>query len=180
MKPLMSRKRRRQHESVGPGAFGPGDGFGIPSWGGEGASGLRDESGQGEDLEEEDEEDPAPRVILATVADLGAWIPEGYRITHAPRPVWFLREQDSELVGVFERLPEGSLPKDASDAILAGLRAFSLDQNENLQWLLGVTGGLQYGFHVDASLEDVVESFEDDGFIVVPAVTDGRIKLGEE
>lgn len=131
-------------------------------------------------LDDEDDDDPAPRVIIATVADLGSWIPEAYRLRHASRPVWFLREGDSQLVGVFERLPEGTMEREASDAILAGLRAFSLDQNENMQWLLGVTGGMQYGFHVDASLEDVVESFEDDGFIVVPAVNEGRILLGEE
>lgn len=178
MKPLMSRKRRRQVESPGPGAFGPADAMGIPAFGGEGPSDLSDrEPG---DPDDEDEEDPAPRVIVATVGDLGAWIPDLYRLPNASRPVWFLREQDAPLVGVFERLPESSMAKEASDAILAGLRSFSLDQNENMQWLLGVTGGMQYGFHVDASLEDIVESFEDDGFIVIPAVNEGKILLGED
>lgn len=152
--------------------------MGVPGLGGDDASDLPDqEPGM---LDDEDEDEQAPRVIIATVADLGAWIPDLYRSPYASRPVWFLREQDSQLAAVFERLPEGDMPKDASDAILAGLRSFSLDQNENMQWLLGVTGGMQYGFHVDASLEEVVESFEDDGFIVVPAVKDGRILLGEE
>lgn len=153
--------------------------MGIPAFDGDGSSDLSDPEAGAPDDENEDE-DPAPRVIVATVGDLGSWIPEASRVTYASRPVWFLREQDAQLVGVFERLPEGVMAKDASDAILAGLRSFSLDQNENLQWLLGVTGGMQYGFHVDASLDEVVESFEDDGFIVVPAVSGGRILLGEE
>ncbi len=172
----MSRKRRHHDPTARPNAPGPADDTGVPSP-------YDDPEGsweQGDSEEDDDDEDPGPRAVIATVGDLGTWIPQSLRLRYADRPVWFLCEHDASLVGVFERMPEGAFAKAEGETILAALRAFSLDQNENLQWLLGVTEGIQYGFHVDASLDDVVESFEDDGFIVVPAVKDGAIALGEE
>jgi hypothetical protein len=132
-----------------------------------------------DDEEELSEEEEVPRVIIASVADLGSWVPETISKKYASRPIWFIVEQDAESVGLFSRYPEGPMPKTASDAILSGLRAFSLDQNEELQAVLGITDGLRYGFHVDASLEEVMESFEDDGFEVVTAIHEGRVDIEE-
>jgi len=132
-----------------------------------------------DDEDELSEEEDIPRVVIASVADLGSWIPESISKKYASRPIWFIVEQDAEAVGLFSRYPEGPMPKTASDAILSGLRAFSLDQNEELQAVLGITDGLRYGFHVDASLEEVMESFEDDGFEVVSAIQKGRVEVEE-
>ncbi len=125
--------------------------------------------------EDDDEDDEFPRVVVATVADLSGWVPELTAKQHGSRPVWFMLEQDADLAGVFDRLPESKMPKTSSDAILAGLRTFSLEKSDGLQELLGITESIQYGFHIDASLDDVIESFEDDGFEVVATIQGGSL-----
>jgi hypothetical protein len=131
-----------------------------------------------EDIEEEDEEldedDDLPRVILGRVGDLARWMPEGYGKKFGDRPVWFLIQDDAELVGLFERIPEDPMPKGQSQAILGGLRAFAAERAEALQRVLGPTDALGYGFHVDATLARVRASFEQDGFELA-----GEIKGGE-
>ncbi len=118
------------------------------------------------------EPDPPPRVVVALFGDLGNWIPKG---EPPDRTAWFLAQHDAGLVEIFDRLPEGSMPPQTSRAILAGLRSFAVDQSATLQRYIGPTGSIHYGFHVDATLEQVVQSFEQDGFEVVDAVRDGRV-----
>lgn len=130
--------------------------------------------------EEEDDDDEAPRVVLGRVGELQKWMPKTLAKTWHDRPVWFLLRDDEELVGLFERIPEDPVSKGVSEAILSGLRTFATERNDALQAVLGVTDGLAYGFHVDASLKQVVTSFEDDGFDVVGELEDGELVLEEE
>jgi len=124
------------------------------------------------DDEEQDEGDEAPLVVVATVADLSPWMPPKIARQHGARPVWFLLERDASLVGVFQRYAEGPMDQSVTDGILGGLRAFSTDKNQELQLLLGPTDRLQFGFHVSASLEEVVDTFQDDGFDVLSGLAD--------
>ena len=126
------------------------------------------------DQEDQDEEAPAPRVLIGRVADLGAYAPRPMSEHEASLVLWFLLTGDANLVGVFSRYPEGSLPSGRSEAILAAMRKFSIDRSAELQQLLGVSDGVQYGFHIDASLDQVAESFEDDGFEIVGVLRDGE------
>lgn len=133
-----------------------------------------------DDEDDEGDEDEAPRVLLGCVGDLQKWMPKSLpRIWH-DRPVWFLLRDDEELVGLFERIPEDPVSKGVSEAILGGLRTFASERNEPLQALLGVTDGIAYGFHVDASLKQVTTSFEDDGFDVVGGLEDGEVLIEED
>jgi hypothetical protein len=127
---------------------------------------IDDDHGDGQDAE--DEQDELPCVVIGVLAELGDAVDAPLRHKHGERPVWFAREQDHELAGVFERLPEGPMVKVETDAILAALRKFSLARSEELQDVLGATDSLRYAFHVDARLQEVTESFEDDGFLVIP------------
>jgi hypothetical protein len=127
---------------------------------------------------EDEDEDDAPLAILATVKDLAKWMPEGIVGAYGARPVWFVLAMDAELVTVFERIPEDPMPKGKIEAILSGLRTFAKERNAELQQLLGPTDGIQLGFHVDAPLSRVVESFEEDGFDVIEgAIVDGEVDL---
>jgi hypothetical protein len=129
--------------------------------------------------DEDDDEDEAPRVLLGRVEQLQKWMPKTLARTWYDRPVWFLRRDDEELMGLFERIPEDPVSKGVSEAILGGLRTFASERNDALQAVLGVTDGLAYGFHVDASLKQVTTSFEDDGFDVVGELEDGEVVLEE-
>jgi len=119
---------------------------------------------------EGDDEEEAPLVVLATVKDLGKWMPDGIVAAYGARPVWFLLKMDAELVTVFEQIPEDPMPKGKVEAILSGLRKFASERNAELQQLLGPTDGIELGFHVDAPLSRVIEAFEEDGFDVVEGV----------
>lgn len=170
----MSRKSPRSRGGP-PNDWAPAESSGPHSsdaWYGAGESELPEA-----DEDDDEDEEVAARVLVGTIADMGPWIPEPIARRHAERPVWFHLAAYDQLVGVFDRYPEGPMAGAETSAILAGLRAFSLDQSSELQAILGVTQELRYGFHVDASLEDVVESFEDDGFEVLEAVRAGRVTL---
>jgi hypothetical protein len=130
------------------------------------------------DPDEEDDEE-TPKVVVAMLRDLSPWIPASATEGQPDRVAWFLPKRDADLVGVFERYPEASLSPSAARPILQGLREFCLDQSESLQLYVGVTEGIEYGFHVDASLEQIVESFEDDGFEVIDAIRGGRVVVEE-
>jgi hypothetical protein len=84
---------------------------------------------------------------------------------------------DAELVTLFERIPEDPMSKGRVEAILGGLRSFAKDRNEELQAALGVTDALEYGFHVDAPFDRVVESFELDGFDIAGTIVAGDVEL---
>jgi hypothetical protein len=128
----------------------------------------------------EEEEDDAPLAIIGTVRDLAKWMPPGIAETFGARPVWFILEMDAELVTVFEQIPEDPMPKGKVEAILTGLRTFAKERNTELQTVLGPTDGLSFGFHVDASLDRVIEAFEEDGFEVIEAIAEGEVAFGEE
>lgn len=130
--------------------------------------------------EAEEEAEDVAGVVLATVSDLRGRLPEALIAAHGSRPIWFLAADDEPEVGVFERLPEGAFDKAASAAILAALRAISLEESDRLQLHLGPTERIVYGFHADASVDDVAESFEDDGFDVLEAIADGHVVDDDE
>jgi hypothetical protein len=131
----------------------------------------RDDEEEGED---EDDFEP-PLVLIAKVADVAKWMGPGVGKKFADRPVWFLLEDDADMVGIFDRIPEDPMPKGQSQAILAGLRAFAEERADDLQRLLGVTDSIGYGFHVDASFAAVCKSFEEDGFERVGEIRDGAV-----
>jgi hypothetical protein len=121
---------------------------------------------------DDDENEDAPRVVLGTIADLGKGI-----ATYPDRPIWVLLEADESMVGVFERYPEAPMPPADAASLLAAIRQFASDNALNLQTLLGPTDQLRVGFHTSASMEEVVESFEDDGFDVLLGIVQGRVEL---
>ena len=125
--------------------------------------------------EPEDDDDFAPNVVLTTVGDLRASMPAGVGAKFAKVTAWFLLEQDAELVGLFDRVPEDPMSKGQVAAILGGLRAFASEHAEALQVFLGPTDGIGVGFHVDAPLAKVRASFEEDGFEVRATVRDGEL-----
>lgn len=127
-------------------------------------------AGEGE-LEEEEEgesegDEEIPRVLVATMNDLGTHLPDGLRKSFGQRPIWFFRQDDEELVEIFEHLPEDPMPKGRAHELLRALRTFADETSDRLQEVLGVTDGIVYGFHGDASVDQVVEAFERDGFFV--------------
>jgi hypothetical protein len=125
--------------------------------------------------EENESEDEAPRVIIATLSALGDAVPADVSGRYGDRPVWFHLAMDTDKVEIFDRLPEDPMPKSKSDAILAVIRAYASSHNEDLQAVLGPTDSIQIGFHVDAKLDDVLDSFEDDGFDVVGTIEAGEV-----
>lgn len=125
----------------------------------------------------EDDVEETPVAILATVADLATWMPEGIAKIYGDRPVWFLLEMDADSVTVFEQLPEDPMPKGKVEAILSGLRRFAGERADELQALLGPSDGISFGFHVDAKLDRVVDAFENDGFFVLKSIRDGEIRI---
>lgn len=133
-----------------------------------------------DDDHEAEDADEAAGVVIATVDDLTGRLPEALIAKHGKRPIWFLAADDEPEVGVFERLPEGAFDKGATTAILAALRAISTEESERLQLYLGTTERIVYGFHADASVDDVIESFEDDGFEVIEAIEDGHVAVDDE
>jgi hypothetical protein len=124
----------------------------------------------GDEAEELDEE--APRVVLGTLSDLALG-----SSSQGTRPVWFVRDEDAELVGLIERYPEGPMPAPLVEKLLTSLRQFAATNALDLQTLLGPTERLHYGFHTSAELDEVVESFEDDGFEVLLGLEDGSVSL---
>ncbi len=123
----------------------------------------------------DDDEDFVPFVVLARIADVLPWMPEGVGKKFATLTCWFLLEDDAELVGVFERVPEDPLSKGQVEAILGGLRAFATERADELQELLGPSDAIGLGFHTDATLTRVQASFEEDGFAIVGRVEGGHV-----
>src|SRR5688572_23224483 len=96
---------------------------------------------QDQDQDDVDDEDE-PRVLVATMSSMGARLPEGLRKGFGTRPIWFLRQDDEELVTVFEQLPEDPMPKGRAHELLRVLRVFAEECSDELQRLLGVTDAL--------------------------------------
>jgi hypothetical protein len=113
--------------------------------------------------------------VLGKLRSIGAHCPEATRKAYGDRPIWFVLGMDAELATIFERLPEDPMPKGRAAAILGAVRAFAAEKNAALQEVLGVTDSIEYGFHVDATLDRVRDAFEEDGFFVVATVEDGEV-----
>ncbi len=73
---------------------------------------------------------------------------------------------NTELVTDVRDFPNPISKGHASD-ILAGLRAFSTERNEDLQEVLGPTDAIEFGSPRRCSIAQVRASFEEDGFDVV-------------
>jgi hypothetical protein len=132
------------------------------------------------DAGEGEGEDEVPTVVVATLADLGSYLPEGLLKGFGDRPAWFLREDDQELVEIFDHVPEDPMPKGRAHELLKALRQFTDAQSEELQRLLGPAESLVYAFHGDAPISRVVAAFEQDGFVVCTnVVRGGRVVLPE-
>ena len=164
----MNRQSRGKHTSVrnpvdptSSRSFSPFDG--TPDWNG---------TDQSEENDEDDINDKAPKVVLGSVGDLG---PE--RCAHLDRPIWVLLDQHESMVGLFERYPEAVMPSQVVSSLLTSIRQFAVENAADLQMLLGPGDKLRTGFHTSASLEEVVESFEDDGFDVLLGIAHGRVVL---
>ncbi len=113
-------------------------------------------------------------VILARLGDLGEELPASLE-QHGERPIWFTQQAHAAAIGLFERIPEGDMAKPDVTAILGALRALARQRSDALQAVLGNTESIQFGFHVDANFDDVLTSFEDDGFDVVGTLEDGDV-----
>ncbi|MFO0670786.1 MAG: hypothetical protein U0235_14335 [Polyangiaceae bacterium] len=141
---------------------------------------AEDEAGEDDEGEDEDGEDEIPSVVIATLGDLGSYLPDALRKSFGDRPIWFIREDDQELVEIFERVPEDPMPKGRAHELLRGLRAFAEAESDRLQELIGSAEGIVYGFHGDASLDRVKRAFEEDGFVVCTGIVRaGQIVIPE-
>lgn len=128
--------------------------------------------------DDEDDEDDVPHVVLGTVGELASWLSPMIARAHRDRPVWFLLEMDEDFVTVLERLPEGPMEARVARSILEGVRSFASERSDRLQEWLGPTDSIVFGFHTSASLDEVRRAFEDDGFLVVGRLREGRV-VGE-
>lgn len=127
-----------------------------------------------EDVEEDDEDEP-PRVILGRVREVRSWLSPQLAHRHADRPLWFVLEMDEDFVGVFERIAEGPMPTRESSSILSGIREMASEKSDHLQQWLGPTDSIVFGFHASATFEEVQRAFEEDGFLVVGTIREGRV-----
>lgn len=127
-----------------------------------------------EDEDDDDEEEP-PRVVLGRVREIASWLSPQLARAHAERPLWFVLEMDEDFVGLLERHPEGPLAARESGAILSGLREFASEKSDHLQGWLGPTDSIVFGFHASATFDEVRRSFEEDGFLVVGTLREGRV-----
>lgn len=133
------------------------------------------DDGPDESPDEDDDEDDPPRVVLGRVGELASWLSPQVARSQRDRPVWFLLEMDEDFVGVLERLPEGPMEPRIARAILDGVRTFASERSDRLQEWLGPTDGIVFGFHTTASFDEVRRAFEEDGFLVVGVLREGRV-----
>lgn len=136
---------------------------------------LDEDTAEGDEEEGEEGEEEDPSVVIATLGDLGRHLPDALRKSFGDRPIWFIREDDQELVEIFERVPEDPMPKGRAQELLRGLRSFAEENSDRLQEMLGVSDSIVYAFHGDAAISKVISAFEEDGFFVLTGV----IRTGE-
>jgi hypothetical protein len=127
-----------------------------------------------EDFDDEDAED-APCVVLGRLADLRGFGDPALLRKHGERPVWFMIQDDADFVTLFDKHPERPVPPALTRSIMDVLRAFAASESDALQTVLGSTDAIEFGFHERASVDDVAEAFEDDGFDVAFALQDGKV-----
>jgi hypothetical protein len=120
-------------------------------------------------------DEDSPPVVIAKLKAIAAWMPGDIVEAYGDQPIWFVVGLDADLVRVFERFPEEPIPKERSAAIDAGLTAFLRARREPLEDVLA-TDTIEFGYHADATLARVAESFEKDGFVVVGTVDAGAVR----
>lgn len=133
-----------------------------------------------EDLDEgfdDDDEDieETPCVVLGRLSDLRGFGDPGLLRKHGDRPVWFMIQDDADFMTLFDKHPERPVAPALSRSIMDVLRSFAAAQSDALQEVLGSTEAIEFGFHERASLDDVTEAFEDDGFDVALVLQDGKV-----
>ena len=137
------------------------------------------EGAEGEEGEEDDDE-IGPTVVLGRFGDLRGFADATLVKKHAEKPIWFLVEDEADLMELFVRHPEKPVPRGAAEALLGVLRSFAAAESDALQALLGPTDQIGFGYHENASFDDVVASFEDDGFEVAFALYEGKVVPEED
>lgn len=133
-----------------------------------------------EDEKDSDEGEEAPHVIIGELREVNPNLEARLLKDYGKRPVWFMLEMDAELTTVFEQLPEDPMPKGHVDAIMGALRAFAQERSDALQVALGISDGLHFGFHTDATIDRVRGAFEADGFVIVGTLEGGDIALDDD
>lgn len=135
---------------------------------------VTDEEGDEFEEEEEDEEE-TPCVVLGRLSDLKGFGDPGLLRRHGERPVWFMIQDDADFMTLFDTHPEKPVPPALSRSIMDVLRAFAASESDALQAVLGSTDKIEFGFHEGASIDEVTEAFEEDGFDVAFVLQDGRV-----
>lgn len=109
----------------------------------------------------------APVVALGRVRDLGAEIsPEALRM-YGDLAVWFF--EDGRRSTLFERHEERSSTTEQSDEVMAAIEELAIVHEEALVALYGNRPDAQeFGFHFDATYDEVVAAFLADGFVIKP------------
>ena len=133
-----------------------------------------EEVGEGED-EEGDDEEETPCVVLGRLSDLRGYGDPGLLRKHGDRPVWFMIQDDADFMTLFDRHRERPVPPALSRSIMDVLRSFAASESDALQTVLGSTDTIEFGFHEGASVDEVTEVFEEDGFDVAFVLRDGKV-----
>jgi len=131
-----------------------------------------------DDSNEEEENislDAPPRLVSTTIAELHGFLPTAIVEAHGRHAAWFMTTDAGQRVQLFTRLPEAELSPEIAETIAAAIDAFAAQHGQRLAELLG-SGGLQAGFHVGGSVEDVSASFEADGFTLVGRIVNGAVE----
>lgn len=135
--------------------------------------GLGEDAADEFDGEEEDELGPC--VVLGRLSDLRGFGDPALLRQHGERPVWFMVRDDAEFMTLFDQLPERPVPPALSRSIMEVLRAFAAAESDPLQAILGSTDSIGFGFHERASVDDVAQAFEEDGFDVAFVLYEGKV-----
>jgi hypothetical protein len=139
-----------------------------------------------DDEDAEDDEDMVPCVVLGRLSDLRGFGDPALLRKHAERPVWFMIQDDADFMTLFDQLPErpvhrlgatpqAPFPPAISHSIMDVLRSFAAAESDALQSILGATDSIEFGFHERASVDDVAQAFEEDGFDVAFVLYEGKV-----
>jgi len=128
-----------------------------------------------DDFDGEEEDEQGPCVVLGRLADLRGFGDAALLRQHGERPVWFMIRDDAEFMTLFDQLPERPVPPALSRSIMEVLRSFAAAESDALQSILGATDSIEFGFHERASVDDVAQAFEEDGFDVAFVLYEGKV-----
>lgn len=127
------------------------------------------------DFDEDEDGEDAPCVVVGRLADLKGFGDPALLRKHGDRPVWFMIQDDADFMTLFDQHPERPVPPALSRSIMDVLRAFAASESDALQTVLGSTDTIEFGFHERASVDDVADAFEEDGFDVAFVLQDGKV-----